>query len=53
MDKKQKTKTQLLREIQNTVDEFLKKKDMVDSLLEEIEELEKKYHSLKREAKGK
>tara|TARA_B100000900_G_scaffold33021_1_gene24928 strand:- start:1539 stop:1703 length:165 start_codon:yes stop_codon:yes gene_type:complete len=51
-EKTKRNKTQILREIQDTVDEFLHKKEMVDSLLSEIDELEKKYHLLKEEAKG-
>jgi hypothetical protein len=38
-----KSKTQLLRELQDTVDKFNEKKKSVDSLLDEIDELEKRY----------
>ena len=51
-EKKKRNKTQILREIQDTVDEFLAKKELVDSLLSEIDALEKKYNLLKKEAKG-
>ena len=51
-EKKKRNKTQILREIQDTVDEFLAKKETVNSLLSEIDELEKKYNLLKKEAKG-
>lgn len=46
-----KSKTQILREIQDTVDKFVETKGKIDSLLEELEELELKYHKLKQEAK--
>jgi hypothetical protein len=48
-----RNKTQILREIQDTVDEFFKKKQMIDLLLEEVEYLEKKYNQLKKEVKRK
>jgi len=48
-----RNKTQILREIQNTVDEFFEKKQMIDLLLEEVEYLEKKYNQLKKEVKRK
>jgi len=48
-----RNKTQILREIQDTVDKFFEKKQMINSLLEEIEYLETKYNELKKEAKGK
>lgn len=46
-----KSKTQILREIQDTVDRFVETKSKIDSLLEELEELELKYNKLKQEAK--
>jgi hypothetical protein len=48
-----RNKTQILREIQDTVDEFFEKKQMIDLLLEEVEYLEKKYNQLKKEVKRK
>jgi hypothetical protein len=46
-----KSKTQLLRELQNVVDEFNEKKKYVDSILDEIDLLEKKYYQLVSEIK--
>jgi hypothetical protein len=46
-----RSKTQILREIQETVDEFLQKKQLVESLLEEIDNLELKYYELQKEIK--
>jgi hypothetical protein len=48
---KKRSKTQILREIQETVDEFLQKKQLVESLLEEIDNLELKYYELQKEIK--
>jgi hypothetical protein len=48
---KKKSKTQLLRELQDTVDKFFEKKRLVESVLDEIDELEKKYHFLRNEIK--
>jgi hypothetical protein len=48
---KKRSKTQILREIQETVDEFLQKKQLVESLLEEIDSLELKYYELQKEIK--
>ncbi len=48
-----RNKTQILREIQDTVDKFFEKKEMIDSLLKDVEFLEKKYYELKQEAKQK
>jgi predicted nucleic acid-binding Zn-ribbon protein len=46
-----RNKTQILREIQDVVDKFFEKKEMIDSLLEEVELLERKYYELKKEVK--
>jgi len=46
-----KSKTQLLRELQDVVDKFNEKKRIVEVELNEIDILEKKYHSLVREIK--
>lgn len=48
---KRKSKTQLLRELQDVVDKFNLKKEKVDSLLDEIDELGKEYHHLVNEIK--
>ena len=48
---KKRSKTQILREIQETVDEILQKKQLVESLLEEIDNLELKYYELQKEIK--
>lgn len=48
-----RSKTQILKEIQETVELFLEKKQLVELLLVEIEELEMKYNYLKQEAKRK
>ena len=48
---KKRSKTQILREIQETVDEFLQKKQLVESLLGEIDNLELKYYELQKEIK--
>ena len=42
METKKKSKTQLLRELQDVVDKFLEKKRNVESVLKEIDGLEKK-----------
>lgn len=47
-----KSKNQLLREIQDTVDKFNEKKQIVESMLLEIDELEKKYNTLIEEVKN-
>lgn len=47
-----KTKTQILKEIQDVVDEFNSKKKIIEELLIEIEELEKKYYILSLEIKN-
>jgi len=49
--KEKKTKTQLLKELQDVVDMFHEKKRNIDSLLIEIEDLERKYHLLRIEIK--
>jgi hypothetical protein len=46
-----KSKTQLLRELQDVVDNFNEKKKVVDSVLDEIDILEKKYYQLISEIK--
>jgi hypothetical protein len=46
-----KSKTQLLRELQDVVDEFNEKKKFVNSVLDEIDILEKKYYQLVSEIK--
>ena len=46
-----KSKTQLLRELQDVVDNFNEKKKIVDSVLDEIDILEKKYYQLVSEIK--
>lgn len=45
-----KTNTQILREIQDVVDELNKKKSEVDNLLVAIDALEEKYYNLVKEA---
>tara|TARA_R110001606_G_scaffold11357_1_gene49345 strand:+ start:664 stop:828 length:165 start_codon:yes stop_codon:yes gene_type:complete len=50
---KKRNKTQILREIQDTVDSFFEKKEKINSLLDEVDYLERKYNALKQEAKGK
>lgn len=54
MDKSEnkKTKTQLLRDLQDVVDSFNEKKKLVDSILEEIDILERKYYQLIEEIKN-
>jgi hypothetical protein len=47
-----KSKNQLLREIQDTVDKFNEKKQIVESMLMEIDDLEKKYNILIEEVKN-
>jgi hypothetical protein len=47
-----KSKNQLLREIQDTVDKFNEKKQIVESMLIEIDDLERKYNSLIEEVKN-
>lgn len=49
---KKKTKTQLLRELQDIVDKFNDKKRVVESMLNEIDDLEKKYRIKVKEIKG-
>jgi len=49
---KKKSKTQLLRELQDVVDKFYEKKKLVDTVQDEIDELAKKYHILRNEIKG-
>jgi|TARA_R110000803_G_scaffold162556_1_gene226152 Cdc6-like AAA superfamily ATPase len=46
-----KSKTQLLRDLQDVVDSFNEKKKVVDFMLDEIDILEKKYHQLVSEIK--
>ena len=46
-----KSKTQLLRELQDVVDNFNEKKKVVDSVLDEIDILKKKYYQLISEIK--
>lgn len=53
MEEKKKSKNQLLKELQDTVDRFNEKKAMVDSLLIEIDELEKKYLMTVKEIQNK
>ena len=53
METKKKSKTQLLRELQDNVDKFNEKKRLVEIELNEIDVLEKQYHSKVREIKGK
>ena len=48
---KKKNKTQLLRELQDVVDKFHEKKRFVETILNEIDDLEMKYHSLVKEIK--
>ena len=52
-ESKKRNKTQILREIQDTVDKFFEKKQMIDLLLEEVDYLENKYNQLKKEVKDK
>jgi predicted nucleic acid-binding OB-fold protein len=47
-----KSKNQLLREIQDIVDKFNEKKQIVESMLMEIDDLEKKYNILIEEVKN-
>ena len=47
-----KSKNQLLREIQDTVDKFNEKKQIVELMLMEIDDLEKKYNILIEEVKN-
>jgi hypothetical protein len=47
-----KTNTQLLREIQDVVDELNVKKNEVESLLQVIDVLELKYYNLVEEVKN-
>jgi hypothetical protein len=50
--KTKKSKTQLLKELQDVVDKFQEKKRIVDDLLIDIEELERQYHMLRIEIKN-
>jgi hypothetical protein len=50
--KTRKSKTQLLKELQDVVDKFQEKKRIVDDLLIDIEELERQYHILRIEIKN-
>jgi hypothetical protein len=52
MNVSQKNKTQLLKELQEVVDKFNQKKQLVEVLMDEIDELEKSYHSLVKEIKN-
>ena len=47
-----KSKNKLLREIQDTVDKFNEKKQIVELMLMEIDDLEKKYNILIEEVKN-
>lgn len=51
MNTVRKTNTQLLKEVQNVVDEINNKKQEVEELLTTIDLLEKKYFDLIEEAK--
>lgn len=48
-----KTKTQLLKDLQIIVDEFNKKKELVEILMDEIDDLENNYHSIVKKIKNK
>lgn len=50
--KTKKSKVQLLKELQDVVDKFQEKKRIVDDLLVDIEDLERKYHMLRVEIKN-
>lgn len=50
--KESKSKTQLLRELQNVVDKFQEKKRLVEDVLDEIDGLELEYKRLVKEIKN-
>lgn len=52
INKTKKSKTELIKELQDVVSLFNEKKELVDMLLNEIDELESKYHSIAKSIKN-